>query len=71
MIGDKPRPEGGDGSLPWELLDRTDGVYFTAGDPGALRQARRARVLVATARELATIQTAGVELDALVGERSR
>ena len=66
VIGDKPRPEGGDGSLPWELLDRTDGVYFTAGDPGALRQARRARVLVATARELATIQTAGVELDALV-----
>jgi ribokinase len=66
VIGSKPRPEGGDGMLPWETLDRTDGVYFTAGDPAALRQARRARVLVATARELATIQTAGVELDALV-----
>jgi ribokinase len=66
VIGPKPRPEGGDGSFPWEILDRTDGVYFTAGDPAALRQARRARVLVATARELATIQTAGVELDALV-----
>jgi ribokinase len=66
VIGPKLRPEGGDGLLPWEALDRTDGVYFTAGDPAALRQARRARVLVATARELATIQTAGVELDALV-----
>jgi len=66
VIGEKPRPTGGDGTLPWELLDRTDGVYFTAGDVGALRQARRARVLVATARELATLQAAAVELDALV-----
>ena len=30
--------------LPWDLLDGADGVYFTAGDPGALRAARRARV---------------------------
>jgi ribokinase len=66
VIGEKPRAEGGDGSLPWETLDETDGVYFTAGDAAAVRQARRARVLVATARELATLQTAGVELDALV-----
>ena len=66
MIGEKPRPAGGDGTLPWELLDQTDGVYFTAGDVGAVRQARRARVLVATARELATLQAAAVELDALV-----
>lgn len=53
--------------LPWMELARCDGVYFTAGDPGALRAARRARVLVATARELATLRRAGVELDALVG----
>jgi ribokinase len=33
----------------------------------ALRVARRARVLVATSRELATLARAGVELDALVG----
>jgi ribokinase len=66
VIGDKPRPKGGEGSLPWEQLDDTDGVYFTAGDPEAARQARRARVLVATARELPTLHAAGVELDALV-----
>ena len=66
VIGEKARPRGDDGSLPWELLDDTDGVYFTAGDVSALRQARRARVLVATARELATLQAAAVELDALV-----
>ena len=51
---------------PWEELDRADGVYFTAGDAEAVRQARRARVLVATARELPTLLAAGVELDALV-----
>ena len=67
VIGDKPRPQGGDGSLPWEKLDGADGVYFTAGDAAAARQARRARVRVATARELPTLHAAGVELDALVG----
>ena len=66
VIGDKPRPPGGEGSLPWEELDSVDGVYFTAGDAEAVRQARRARVLVATARELPTLHAAGVELDALV-----
>jgi ribokinase len=66
VIGDKPRPHGGDGTLPWEELDRVDGVYFTAGDAEAVRQARRARVLIATARELPTLHAAGVELDALV-----
>jgi ribokinase len=66
VIGEKARPRGGEGSLPWEELDDTDGVYFTAGDAEAVRQARRARVLVATARELPTLYVAGVELDALV-----
>jgi ribokinase len=66
VLGEKPRPRGGDGTLPWEELERADGVYFTAGDTEAARQARRARVLVATARELSTLRTAGVEVDALV-----
>ena len=52
--------------LPWGDLDGVAAVYFTGGDPGALREARRARVLVATARELPSLQEAGVELDALV-----
>ena len=66
VIGEKPRPSGGDGMLPWEELEQADGVFFTAGDAEAVRQARRARVLVATARELPTLHAAGVELDALV-----
>jgi ribokinase len=67
VLGEKLRPRGDDGELPWETLDEFDAVYFTSGDAAALRQARRARVLVATARELATLKTAAVELDALVG----
>jgi ribokinase len=43
-----------------------DAVYFTAGDIGAVREARRARVLTATARALATLRDAHVPLDALV-----
>jgi ribokinase len=66
IIGAKPRPKGGEGTVPWERLDDVDGVYFTAGDAEAVRQARRARVLVATARELPILHAAGVELDALV-----
>jgi ribokinase len=71
-----PMPLGKD-PLPWELLDQTDGVYFVKGDVEALRQARRARVLVATARILPLLASAGVEVDALVhsahdaGERYR
>jgi ribokinase len=43
-----------------------DAVYFTAGDPDALRAARQAGALVATARELPTLVVAQVQLDALV-----
>jgi ribokinase len=53
--------------LPWEELAAYDGIYFTAGEPDALRAARQARVLVATARELPTLLAAPeLELDAVV-----
>ncbi len=64
-IGKKLHPFGGD-PLPWDALAEIDAVYFTAGDVEALRAARQARVLVATARELATLVEARVQLDALV-----
>ena len=67
VLGDKLRPRGADGELPWEELDRADAVYFVSGDAKALQQARRARILVATSRELETLRTGGVRLDALVG----
>ena len=65
LLGPKLIPYRSD-PLPWDDLAHVDAVYFTGGDPDALRAARQARVLVATARELPTLQKAGVELDALV-----
>jgi ribokinase len=66
-IGPKIGPRGHDDTLPWHELAQCDAVYFCAGDVDALRHARRARVLVATARELDTLERGAVELDALVG----
>jgi ribokinase len=67
VLGDKLLPSGEDGSLPWEELRRCDAVYFVSGDVAALRAARHGPVLVATARELATLRRAAVEVDVLVG----
>jgi ribokinase len=65
VIGERLGPSAGD-PLPWQELDGVDAVYFTAGDAGAVREARRARALVATARGLEVLVAAGVRLDALV-----
>jgi ribokinase len=67
VLGEKLRPSGDDDGLPWHELGAYDAVFFVSGDVEALRRARRARMLVATARELGTLQRGGVELDALVG----
>jgi ribokinase len=67
VLGEKLRPSGGDSRLPWHELRDMDAVYFVSGDEDALRAARDARVLVATARELRTLQGAAVRLDAIVG----
>jgi ribokinase len=65
IIGERLVPVGAD-PLPWERVAGLDGVYFTGGDVAALRAARQARVLVATARAIETIARAGVRLDVLV-----
>jgi ribokinase len=67
VLGDKLLPSGEDGSLPWEELRRCAAVYFVSGDVAALRAARHSSVLVATARELATLRRAAVPVDVLVG----
>jgi ribokinase len=66
VLGEPHHPRGDD-PLPWELLARCDAAYFTADDPAALRHARAARVLVATARRRATLAAAGVRADAVLG----
>ena len=65
VIGARLGPHPGD-PLDWERLEGVDAVYATAGDAGAIRRARAARMLVGTARDLATLQQAAVQLDALV-----
>ena len=65
-FGQRLEPTAAD-SLPWDGLGAADAVFFTAGDPEALRQARRARALVATSRFAELLVRAGVHLDAVVG----
>jgi ribokinase len=67
VLGAKLLPSGEHAALPWELLGRCDAVFFVSGDVTALRAARRARVLVATARELTTLRRSGEQVDVLVG----
>ncbi|HEX6681029.1 MAG TPA: PfkB family carbohydrate kinase [Gaiellaceae bacterium] len=65
VIGERRGPRG-DEPLPWDELADADAVYFTAGDSGALRAARAARILVASVRAKEVLASAGVQLDVLV-----
>ena len=65
VIGERMGPHGAD-DLPWDELANADAVYFTAGDPDAVRKARAARHLVATTRALEALVPAHVQLDVLV-----
>jgi ribokinase len=65
VIGNRHAPRGAD-TLSWDELASCDAVYVTAGDPDALRAARRAGVMVATPRVGPALAESGVELDALV-----
>ena len=63
-LGERLQPHGED-ELHWHELARADGVYFTAGDEGALGLARAARVLVASPRAPEAL-LGEVPVDALV-----
>jgi ribokinase len=69
VVGQPLQPRADD-PLPWELLARCDAAYSTVNDPAALRAARAARVLVATARRRHVLAAAGVRADAVVGSAS-
>jgi ribokinase len=64
-IGRRLEPLGSD-PLPWERLEGADGAYFTAGDSVALKQARQARLLVASPRGRGAMDDTGPPVDALV-----
>jgi ribokinase len=65
VIGERLGPSGED-DLPWSELAQVDAVYFVAGDAAALRSARAAGAVVATARIGDLLAGAGVRLDAVV-----
>ena len=69
VIGERLGPRRSD-DLPWDELAEADGVYFVSGDAASLKVAREAKVLVATARSMATLAEGRVELDALVRSRN-
>ncbi len=66
VVGERLGPRA-DEPLPWDELEETDAVFFTAGDDDSLRHARRAKTLVATLREAERLRRVGVYLDAVVG----
>lgn len=66
VVGEPLHPRATD-PLPWGLLDGCDAVYFTGQDPETLRLARRARVLVVTARRKEWLLQSGVRADVVVG----
>ncbi len=69
VLGPRLVAHGAD-ALPWQELSRCDAVYVTGGDADAVRAARQARKVVATARVLPLLCAAGVQLDALVGSEN-
>ena len=66
-LGERLEPRGSD-ELDWDRLREAGSVYFTAGDAGALKHARRAAVVVASPRARAVLETSTV--DALVFSES-
>ena len=68
-LGERLEPRADD-ELGWERLDHVSSVYFTAGDAGALRHARRAGAVVASPRARNVLESAGVRIDALIFSES-
>ena len=66
-LGERLEPRGAD-ELEWSRLTQADGVYFTAGDAGALAHAREAEVLVASPRARFVLETETI--DAIVFSES-
>lgn len=60
------KPSGLDETLPWDKLASMDAIYFVSGDEACLKVARQAKILISTARILPLLQSAAVQLDALV-----
>jgi ribokinase len=67
LLHDRPDHPAISDPLDWDGLSRFDGVFYTGDDPATVVAARRAGVLVATARRLASVVESGVQVDVLAG----
>lgn len=56
--------------LPWDDIAGCDAAYFTGHDSATLQAARRARLLVVTARRLRQLMESGVRADVLIASDS-
>lgn len=65
VVGPRLQPRADD-ALPWARLGELDAVYYAGEDPAALERARRAGVLVVSARRLGDTRAAGVRADVVV-----
>jgi ribokinase len=66
LHGRPDHPAIGD-ALDWDDLAGFDGVFYTGADPATVVAARRAPVLVATARRLASVIASRMQVDVLAG----
>jgi ribokinase len=66
VVGEPLHPQRDD-RLSWNELATCDAAYFTGQDPDTLVEARRARLLVVTARRAEALRASGVRADVVVG----
>lgn len=66
VVGEPLHPQRDD-RLSWDELASCDAAYFTGQDPLTLVEARRAKLLVVTARRSEALAKSGVRADVVVG----
>jgi ribokinase len=66
VVGEPLHPQRDD-RLSWDELASCDAAYFTGQDPQTLVEARRAKLLVVTARRQRALAESGVRADVVVG----
>ncbi len=55
-------------SLRWNLLQKMDGIFITAGDAKTIQYCRKAKIVCATPRvKIISLNEANIQLDALIG----
>ncbi|MGI9116349.1 MAG: PfkB family carbohydrate kinase [Gaiellales bacterium] len=59
-----------DDDLGWSDIEACAAVYATCGEPSALVEARRAPILVCSARQMAALLESGVRADVVIGSLS-